>query len=112
MKNLPAKMNRLVCQTFLSFICFTLGQQTTEVRIVAFLIVTTNLLFFFFFSKQHLLSYLQNPSPIGTGLIPDQNDALLMFSTLDGSLVAVEQKTGDIRWHQNDGNCLILLKNK
>ncbi|XP_058791502.1 serine/threonine-protein kinase/endoribonuclease IRE1 isoform X2 [Phymastichus coffea] len=37
-----------------------------------------------------------------TGLIPDQEDALLMFSTLDGSLIAVEQRTGEIRWHQND----------
>ncbi|KAL7301231.1 hypothetical protein TKK_0006195 [Trichogramma kaykai] len=40
----------------------------------------------------------QNSSP--TGLMPDQDDALLMFSTLDGSLIAIEQKTGDIRWQQ------------
>lgn len=49
----------------------------------------------------YVFLYTQNPS---TGLVPDQEDALLMFSTLDGSLIAVEQRTGEIRWHQNDGN--------
>ncbi|XP_001607831.2 serine/threonine-protein kinase/endoribonuclease IRE1 isoform X1 [Nasonia vitripennis] len=63
-------MNRLLYQTFFSFICCTLGQQATETHT--------------------------------TGLVPDQDDALLMFSTLDGSLIAVEQRTGEIRWHQND----------
>ncbi|KAJ8682778.1 hypothetical protein QAD02_018570 [Eretmocerus hayati] len=63
-------MNRLLYQTFISLICCTLGQQTSESS--------------------------------STGLIPDQDDSLLMISTLDGSLIAVEQKTGEIRWHRND----------
>lgn len=94
-------MNRLICQTFLSFICYTLGHQTTEVNIL-FIYCCYQSQFLFLLIPQSF-KFFQNPNTIGTGLIPDQNDALLMFSTLDGSLIAVEQKTGDIRWHQNDG---------
>lgn len=37
-----------------------------------------------------------------TELVPDQDDPLLMFSTLAGSLVGVGQRSGIVRWRQHD----------
>ncbi|XP_043279722.1 serine/threonine-protein kinase/endoribonuclease IRE1 isoform X2 [Venturia canescens] len=37
-----------------------------------------------------------------TGLVPEQDDSLLLFSTLGGSLIGVEQRTGIIRWRQDN----------
>lgn len=43
----------------------------------------------------------------------EQDDPLLLFFTLNGSLVGVSQQSGTIRWQQNDGNnCLIILENQ
>ncbi|XP_014217501.1 serine/threonine-protein kinase/endoribonuclease IRE1 [Copidosoma floridanum] len=66
-------MNKFLYHALFSFICCTLGGQRTKAT--------------------------ENPD---TGLIPDRDDSLLMFSTLDGSLFAVEAQTGTIRWQQND----------
>lgn len=53
--------------------------------------------------KTYILYFLQSHS---TGLVPDHDEGLLMFATLDGSLIAVDQKTGNIQWQQNDGKFL------
>nr|XP_034191794.1 serine/threonine-protein kinase/endoribonuclease IRE1 isoform X2 [Osmia lignaria] len=37
-----------------------------------------------------------------TELIPEQDDPLLMFSTLDGSLIGIEQRSGKVLWRQSD----------
>lgn len=37
-----------------------------------------------------------------TELVPEQDDPLLMFSTLAGSLVGVGQRSGIVRWRQHD----------
>ncbi|OAD60687.1 Serine/threonine-protein kinase/endoribonuclease ire-1 [Eufriesea mexicana] len=37
-----------------------------------------------------------------TELIPEQDDPLLMFSTLDGSLVGIKQRSGNVLWRQNN----------
>ncbi|XP_076627174.1 serine/threonine-protein kinase/endoribonuclease Ire1 isoform X1 [Colletes latitarsis] len=37
-----------------------------------------------------------------TELIPEQDDPLLIFSTLDGFLVGIEQHSGNILWRQSD----------
>lgn len=38
-----------------------------------------------------------------TELISEQDDPLLIFSTLDGSLIGIKQRSGNILWRQNDG---------
>lgn len=38
-----------------------------------------------------------------TELISEQNDPLLIFSTLDGSLIGIKQRSGNVLWRQNDG---------
>lgn len=37
-----------------------------------------------------------------TELISEQDDPLLIFSTLDGSLIGIKQRSGNILWRQND----------
>ncbi|KAK1129786.1 hypothetical protein K0M31_019497 [Melipona bicolor] len=37
-----------------------------------------------------------------TELIPEQDDPLLIFSTLDGSLVGIKQRSGNVLWRQSD----------
>ncbi|KAK0161952.1 hypothetical protein PV327_008347 [Microctonus hyperodae] len=37
-----------------------------------------------------------------TGLIPEQDDPLLLFSTISGSFVGVGQRSGEIRWRQDN----------
>ncbi|CAL7941148.1 unnamed protein product [Xylocopa violacea] len=37
-----------------------------------------------------------------TELISEQDDPLLMFSTLDGSLIGVEQRSGNVLWQQSN----------
>ncbi|CAK9817696.1 Serine/threonine-protein kinase/endoribonuclease ire-1 [Anthophora quadrimaculata] len=37
-----------------------------------------------------------------TELVPEQDEPLLMFSTLDGSLVGIEQRSGNVLWKQSD----------
>ncbi|XP_043785399.1 serine/threonine-protein kinase/endoribonuclease IRE1 isoform X1 [Apis laboriosa] len=37
-----------------------------------------------------------------TELISEQDDPLLIFSTLDGSLIGIKQRTGNVLWRQND----------
>lgn len=38
-----------------------------------------------------------------TGLACEQDDPLIIFSTLGGALVGVGQRSGEIRWKQDDG---------
>ncbi|PBC25233.1 Serine/threonine-protein kinase/endoribonuclease ire-1 [Apis cerana cerana] len=38
-----------------------------------------------------------------TELISEQDDPLLIFSTLDGSLIGIKQRSGNVLWRQNDG---------
>lgn len=52
-------------------------------------------------------AYFQNHS---TELAPEQDDPLLMFATLSGSLVGVGQRSGEIRWRRDDGNIHIQRK--
>ncbi|XP_015588609.1 serine/threonine-protein kinase/endoribonuclease IRE1 [Cephus cinctus] len=44
----------------------------------------------------------KTPENRSTGLIPDQEDVLLVFSTLSGSFVGVSQRYGKIQWRQDD----------
>ncbi|XP_033215389.1 serine/threonine-protein kinase/endoribonuclease IRE1 isoform X2 [Belonocnema kinseyi] len=44
----------------------------------------------------------QTPENHSTELAPEQDDPLLMFATLSGSLVGVGQRSGEIRWRQDD----------
>ncbi|KAG7210888.1 hypothetical protein KM043_012369 [Ampulex compressa] len=37
-----------------------------------------------------------------TGLVPEQDDPLLIFSTLGGALIGIGQRSGDVRWRQYD----------
>ncbi|KOC68783.1 Serine/threonine-protein kinase/endoribonuclease ire-1 [Habropoda laboriosa] len=37
-----------------------------------------------------------------TELVSEQDDPLLLFSTLDGSLVGIEQRSGNVLWRQSD----------
>ncbi|XP_016907097.1 serine/threonine-protein kinase/endoribonuclease IRE1 isoform X2 [Apis cerana] len=37
-----------------------------------------------------------------TELISEQDDPLLIFSTLDGSLIGIKQRSGNVLWRQND----------
>ncbi|KZC13752.1 PREDICTED: serine/threonine-protein kinase/endoribonuclease IRE1 [Dufourea novaeangliae] len=39
---------------------------------------------------------------LNTELVPEQDEPLLIFSTLDGSLVGIEQRSGNILWRQSD----------
>jgi len=39
-----------------------------------------------------------------TELVAEQDDTLLLFSTLGGLFVGVDQRSGKIRWQQDDGN--------
>ncbi|KAL0110554.1 hypothetical protein PUN28_013865 [Cardiocondyla obscurior] len=39
---------------------------------------------------------------LNTELVPEQDDALLLFSTLGGLLVGVDQRSGKILWQQDD----------
>lgn len=46
---------------------------------------------------------LQYKQKRDTELIPEQDDPLLIFSTLDGSLVGIKQRSGNVLWRQSDG---------
>ncbi|XP_076175051.1 serine/threonine-protein kinase/endoribonuclease Ire1 isoform X2 [Ptiloglossa arizonensis] len=50
--------------------------------------------------SEHLDSFEQERQ--NTELIPEQDDPLLMFSTLDGFLVGIEQRSGNVLWRQSD----------
>lgn len=49
------------------------------------------------------MNILQYKQKRDTELIPEQDDPLLMFSTLDGSLVGITQRSGNVLWRQNNG---------
>jgi outer membrane protein assembly factor BamB len=66
--------------------------------------ISVHKIFFALSAPAHIFFFEQIAS---TGLLHDK--ALILISTISGSLVAVEQKTGDIRWKLANGSELYYL---